>query len=115
MKINEILSDKAILLELGKRIQGLRIADNITQSQLAQKTGISKSTIARMEQGASVQTDSLIRAMRELKIIENLDIAFPQQEVRPMDLININEKKRKRASRQNSEETSTDWKWGDEK
>jgi len=115
MKINEILSDKSILCEIGKRIQTLRISENITQAQLARKTGVSMSTIARMEQGFSVKTDSLIGVMRELKIIENLDIAFPQQEVRPMDLINYSEKKRKRASKQKPEEITNNWKWGDEK
>lgn len=115
MKINEVLSDKAILREIGKRLQNLRISENITQSQLAQKTGVSMSTIARMEQGSSVKTDSLVRVMRELNVLENLDTAFLQQEVRPMDLINMSEKKRKRASKQKVEETTNDWKWGDEK
>ena len=115
MKINEILSDKAILIEIGKRIQTIRVMENMTQAEMAKKTGISLSTIARMEQGVSVKTDHLIMVMRALKIIDNLEFVFPKEELHPIELADKREKKRKRASKKTVETQTRNWKWGDER
>ncbi len=51
MKITGLYDEKTILSELGNRIQQYRISMNITQTELAQKCGLSLKTIARTEAG----------------------------------------------------------------
>ena len=45
--------------ELGRRIKHYRIMREMSQQELADKTGISKRSISRLEQGESVQLNSL--------------------------------------------------------
>ena len=51
MKITNLSNEKAILSEIGNRIQQYRVSMNITQAGFAKQCGISLKTIARIEKG----------------------------------------------------------------
>ena len=53
MKLFGSENNEVILRELGHRIQETRISMNVTQAEMADKSGVAIRTIARMEQGES--------------------------------------------------------------
>lgn len=87
LTINQTLSDDAILVELGQRLSRYRIDAGLTQQALADKAGISKSTLERIEAGAASQLPSLIRVLRALDMLPVLDVAIPPPMPRPMELL----------------------------
>ena len=60
------VNTEAIIKELGKKIKLYRIMKEMTQQDLVDKTGISKRSISRLEQGESVNTDILFKALLEI-------------------------------------------------
>ncbi len=115
-KINYLLSDEAILAELGKRIAQCRIERQFTQVQLAEQAGVSKSTIERIEAGASAQMSSMIRVFRILDLLPGLEQLIPETGPRPMDLLKLQGKKRQRAYKKRRVENKAvqKWSWGDD-
>ncbi len=51
MKITGLLTDEAVLAELGARIAGRRVELQLTQAAVAEQAGIAKRTLERMEAG----------------------------------------------------------------
>lgn len=110
----KLMTDDAILAELGKRLCRRRLDFQLTQAELAEQAGVSKRTIERAEAGASTQTPSLIRILRVLSLLPNLDLLIPEPGPRPMELLKLKGKERKRASSRKARNLSgTDWSWGD--
>ncbi|NDV83385.1 helix-turn-helix domain-containing protein [Bacteroides sp. 51] len=93
-----IMSDPAILTLLGERLAALRLRKNISQEELALNSGVSISTISRIERGSKTTTDNLIKIMRTLDILENLDGLIPEQPISPIQMKKMQGGKRKRAS-----------------
>ena len=78
MQIFPLLSDEAILDELGSRIAQLRIGLEWSQAAAAEQAGISKRTLERLEAGNSVQLSSLVRILRVLDGFSGLDQLLPE-------------------------------------
>jgi len=115
MQISELLSDDSILAELGRRIGRCRIDQALTQAELAHQAGVSKRTVERLEAGASTQLSSLIRILRVLKLLSNLDHAIPGSGPRPMELLRGKGKLRQRASAAGrASEPDQPWSWNDQ-
>jgi transcriptional regulator with XRE-family HTH domain len=98
MPIDNLMSDDAILAELGTRLARRRIDLQLTQARLAHEAGVSKRTVERIETGASAQMSSVIRICRVLDLLPGMDQFIPPAGPRPMDLIKIKGKRRQRAS-----------------
>lgn len=114
MQISELLSDDSILAELGQRISRCRIDQSLTQAELAHQAGVSKRTVERLEAGASTQLSSMIRILRVLKLLSNLDHAIPGSGPRPMELLRGRGKLRQRASTAGGvSEPDQPWTWND--
>ena len=56
----------------------------------------------------------LVRVLRVLELLPQLDTAFPETGPRPMDLLKLKGKERKRVSRRGIRERDSDWSWGDD-
>jgi len=109
------MADDAVLEELGKRLERRRLDLQLTQANLAEQAGVSKRTVERIEAGAAAQTLSLIRILRVLGLLQGLDHLVPRGGPRPMDLLKLKKKERKRASsRRIAERTDAAWSWGDD-
>lgn len=80
------LSDPAILLRLGGRIRDYRIRMELTQGELADKSGVSMGTVVRIEQGKAVSTLLLITILRTLGVLENLETLLPELGISPIQL-----------------------------
>ena len=115
MKLTSDNSDGAVLTEIGNRIAQYRLNQDKTQAALAQEAGVSNRTMTRVENGNSIQASSLIRILRALKLLENLDSLIPEPVASPVQQLKMQGKQRKRASSKleipNKEGT---WSWGDE-
>lgn len=115
MKISKHLSDDAILAEMGTRLTSLRLDLQLTQADLAEQAGVSKRTVERIETGASAQMSSMIRVLRQLDVLPNLDQMIPESLPRPMDLLKRKNKPRQRASaRSGKQQSDESWTWDDE-
>ena len=108
MKSN--ISDSALLTELGARLQRHRLNMNMTQAALAKEAGLSQRTINRLEQGHSTTVSNLIRLLRSLGLLENLDALVPEPAISPIQQMKLRGKSRKRASSKREKEGEV-WSW----
>jgi transcriptional regulator with XRE-family HTH domain len=98
--------------EIGQRLESLRLAQNINQSDLAAEAGVSRRTITRLENGGGISVETLVRIMRALGIANRLDMLLPDPSLRPIDRVRLKGKQRQRA-RQAAGAAPDEWTWGD--
>ncbi len=120
------LSDAALLIELGDRLARQRLQRNLTQAELAREAGISKRTLVRLESGESSQMTNLLRVLRALGLLGNLDALLPTPVTSPIAQLQASRgrrttaraRERRRASprRANLQPPTPPkpWTWGDE-
>jgi len=108
-----LLTDETIIGELGEKIKQLRLRRNLTQTELAEESGVAKRTIERFEKGASIQLTSLVRIFRVLGLGETLLNLIPDQDNSPMAQLLGEKKTRYRASKRISETSTDTWTWVD--
>ena len=112
MRITGLLTDDAVLAELGARIARRRLEMQLTQAAVAEQAGIAKRTLERMEAGEASQLSTLVRVLRVLDAAAGLDNLIPESGPRPMDLLKQKGKVRKRASGQRAvKKTGKPWRW----
>lgn len=109
-----IMSDEAVLEEFGDRLSRARIDRDLTQAELAHEAGVSKRTVERIENGHSAQMSSVIRVLRALDMLENLDALVPEPGPRPVELLRMKGSERRRASSPGRPKGESDWAWADE-
>ena len=116
MNIDNTFSDGAVLEELGRRLEALRLGRNQTQAQLARQAGVSKRTIERLESGAvAVQLSGFVRVCRALDLLDRLDAFVPEPLVSPIALLKLRGRSRRRASGKPAPGPAPKaWTWGDE-
>lgn len=115
MKISDSLTDEAILAELGERITRRRLELQMTQAAVAEEAGVAKRTLERVEAGATAQMSTIIRIFRVLDLLPALDQALPESKPRPLEVMRLKGKERKRASSPNRQPAAPKpWTWGDE-
>ena len=113
MPIQHLMSDEALLQELGQRIARLRLERNLSQAQLAEQAGISKRTLERLEAGAAATQLSLfLRVLRQLDLLERLELLLPEPQASPLALLEQQQSTRKRASRRRVAKPASSWALG---
>ncbi|MFK5954913.1 MAG: helix-turn-helix domain-containing protein [Planctomycetota bacterium] len=110
MKIQSNQPEDSVLKEMGARMTQRRLRMQWSQAELAERSGVSKRTVERIEGGASTQLANWIRVLRALELLEVLDGLLPESGPRPMDLLKLKQKQRKRASPgRKKSESAWDW------
>ena len=100
---------------LGRRLARHRLNRNLTQAALAAEAGVSALTVQRIERGHSLQAANLIRILRALGLLDNLDALVPEPAISPIQQARMRGRVRQRASsRPGRPEPPTEWSWGDE-
>ena len=92
------MSPAAIAEQLGDRLKQARLNANLTQAELASKTGLNRRTILNAEKG-NVQLKNLVAIFVGLDMSDHLNLFLPIQEISPLQLAKLKGKKRQRASR----------------
>lgn len=115
MKISKLLTDDAILTEIGERIARNRLDLQLTQAEVADQAGVSKRTVERIEAGGSAQMTSMFRVLRVLNLLPGLDRMIPEVGPRPMDLLKRKGKLRQRASSSRRRaQVAESWSWDED-
>ncbi|MGC1481026.1 MAG: helix-turn-helix transcriptional regulator [Chthoniobacterales bacterium] len=116
MTITGDLTDGSILLEMGNRLSDLRLARNLTQAALAERAGVSKRTVERLESGqVATQMSGFLRVCRALELLERFNDLVPEVLPGPMEQLKNRGHKRQRASgAKSTPDRRGDWTWGDE-
>lgn len=92
------MSDKGILAEIGARLKGKRLRQNLSQQELAERAGLSRNTVSDMENGGSSTVHNLVRILRALEALDELDDFLPEPGISPVQMQRMKGKTRKRAS-----------------
>lgn len=124
MHVTPQLTDPVILQILGERIARHRIEAGLTQGELAERAGIGKRTLERVEAGRGAELVTLIRVLRTLNALDGLERLLPELPPSPIEQLKLRGKQRQRVSRsRGSREPNADagqakegvpakpWKW----
>jgi putative transcriptional regulator len=115
MAIQKQMTDEWTLAELGKRLARHRLNRNLTQDQLAREAGVSKRTVVRLENGESSQLTNLLRILRALGLLGNLDGLVPAPLASPVEALKAKVRERRRASPSAQKlQPGSEWTWGDD-
>lgn len=91
------MTDQAVVQELGRRIEQLRLERNLTQQAVADEVGLSRISYRRLEAGEA-KLVNVVAVLRALGQISLLDRAIPDTVFSPMEQLKLQGKQRKRAS-----------------
>lgn len=107
----EPMSDLSIAQEIGRRIERLRLEQNITQQELAAEVGVTPKTYRQLMQGQG-KFINIIAVLRALGAVQLIAECIPEQEFSPLERLKLEGKRRRRASHKDqapSEAESLDW------
>ena len=87
MKITITLTTHEIVAELSRRLRVLRLNRRWTQSELAMRAGVSKSSVERIESGdGRFKMDIFIAVCRAVGQADRLDLLLPEPTATPYDV-----------------------------
>ena len=112
MDLQHALTSKAVVSEIATQIKNYRISRRITQKELAEQSGVSLRSISRFEQGADIQLSSLVKILRSLGLLDNLNMLVPDVTKSPSYYLPTTTKKRVRKKK--TEVSHEPFRWGDE-
>jgi len=104
------MSDGTLIETIGAFVKHHRLAQNITQQQLATEAGINRSTVTQIEKGGKVTLLSLLQVLRVLNLLYIMDVFKVQEQISPLLLAKLEHNKRKRArNMDNNKPQKSDW------
>ena len=108
------LSNPQIERELGIRLKNRRLERNLSQEQVAERSGLSRRTITAIENGQGSTLTTLIALLRALHALDVLEGFLPNPGPSPIALAKLQKEPRKYASKPRKAQPAEPWKWGDE-
>lgn len=87
----------AIAEELGNRLKQARLRADLTQSEVALRSGLSRRTVLNAERG-KVQLENLVAILAAMDMADQLNMFLPKQEISPIQLAKLKGQQRQRAS-----------------
>jgi transcriptional regulator with XRE-family HTH domain len=109
-----LANSEQIAASLGGQLADIRLSQNRTQQQVAGEAGVSRATLARLEQGHGVSLDTFIRVLMALKLQQHLEHFLPNPSIRPLDRVALAGRERQRARPGREDEAEETWLWGDD-
>ncbi|MBD8511240.1 helix-turn-helix domain-containing protein [Photobacterium sp. WH77] len=91
------LTPMALAELIGERIQTYRLNANMTQQEIAEITGLNRTTIKNVESGRC-KVETLMATMLALGIVDHLDSFLPPIDLSPIQLAKMKGYQRVRAS-----------------
>lgn len=99
---------------IGKRIKNFRIDYQLTQKQLAEKSGVSLRSIQRFEKGEDIQMGNLIKLLNALDLGDNIEMLVPDVTERPSAFVGKTKTRKRVRISDNNQKSEGMFKWGDE-
>lgn len=116
------LSDDAIVAEIGRRLALHREGLNLTQGELAERAGVARSTVQRIERGDSIQLSSLVKLLRAVGRVDALDAVLAAEHRSPVAELRRQRERRQRVrhsaagpGQQSLPSGGDTWTWSDER
>lgn len=105
------MSDKALGETIGAFVKQHRLEQNRTQDEVAEKAGISRSTLSLLEKGESVTVPTLIQVLRVLELLHIMDSFQVTTQISPIELAKLEQEKRVRArsKKQSNDNFESEW------
>ena len=101
-----MISDTELIKRISSRLKAIRLKQNVSRHDLSVSSGVSTSTIARIEDGEIKSFESLLRILRTLGKIDIFLPLVEEEEISPNEYYQMvhsaKANKRKRASRTNN-------------
>ena len=108
------LTDAAILAALGRRLERHRIVADLTQAALAERAGVSKRTLERIEAGQGSELASLLRVLRALDLLHGVDALIPELPASPLEELKRKGRERRRVRpRASTPAPARPWEWAE--
>lgn len=110
-----MLSDAEITKRISEKLKELRLKQNITRQDVSASSGVSMSSIVRMEDGEIKSFESFLRILRTLGKIDILLPLLEEEELSPNEYFKLvnsaKAKQRKRASKSiiNNQQEEFEW------
>lgn len=110
-----MLSDAEITSRISARLKEIRLKQNISRQDLSADSGVSVSSIARMEDGEIKSFESLLRILRTLGKIDIFLPLIEEEEISPSEYFKMvhsaKPQLRKRATRSknNNQQEESEW------
>ncbi len=76
----------AVLTEIGRRLERLRLRQNRTLAEVASEAGIGIATLQRLESGGNANLKTLVQVLRVLNRLGDLDTLVADVEVSPYEI-----------------------------
>ncbi len=93
-----LISPKDVILSLAQKVKKLRLEQNITQSELASRIGVSTGTIKRFEKSGEIQLLAFAKIALVVDRLDDLKEIFAISD-KPSSLYNIQETKPRQRAR----------------
>lgn len=103
------MTDRALCELIGGFVRNQRLENNMTQSEVAMKSGVSRSTLSLLEKGDPVTVPTLIQVLRVLDALYVLDQFIVDQTPSPLALAKLDQQKRKRARKNRQDKEQNTW------
>lgn len=104
-------SDAAILRNIGEFIKVKRVDQNLTQDEVSDRAAISRSTLSLAERGENIALINLLKILRVLDALYVFEQFKVQTQISPLQLAKDEAKRRKRASKDNSQTNKDEPGW----
>ncbi len=79
-----LVTDRALLKVIGKKVKQLRLRANISQKALAERCGLSDFSISQIENGKNTSVLSLLMVLRALNQLDMLYRFFEEEPISPI-------------------------------
>lgn len=103
------MTDDMVIKTIGDYIRHIRLEKNLTQAELADRSGVHRTTIRDLELGKRSTLLTLIQVLRSLDQLQTLKNFKVSKELSPLELAKIEMSERKRASGSKADNKKSDW------
>ena len=111
MTIINRTNDKEAIREISERCKRQRIDAGISQEEMSNKTGLSRTTIINFEKGNDFKFSTLLSYLNILGLKDNVEILISDPYIRPSDIAKLGKRRQRARKRTHNKEIV----WGEDK
>lgn len=89
----DMATDGEIMTQLGHRLRALRKSRRFSQSEAAERSGLSRKTVYSAEQGENPTLLTLLRLLRTYGALDSVNDFIPETEISPLEVLRSSRKR----------------------